>query len=156
MSSAVPDCDDLCGEGVIPFREAGSILPASKGISSPLAIGAIGAMSVGLLGEILVGGCSKLSGIVIDNSFSISVVMLGWETMSLGHSVTECRHGIGVEDHCGMILGRFTCKSVGLQADSTWESESQIGSLGKETQSSSKSLLRPSGHTISTAHYRSL
>ena len=46
-------------------------------------------MSVGLLGELPAGGCSKLSGIVIDNSTSISIVMLGQETMSLGHSETE-------------------------------------------------------------------
>ena len=32
MSSAIPDCDDPCGEGGIPFREVGSIFPASKGI----------------------------------------------------------------------------------------------------------------------------
>ena len=52
MSLAVPDCNDLCGEGGIPFREVGSIFPASKGISSPLASGA---MSVGLLGSYLQG-----------------------------------------------------------------------------------------------------
>ena len=57
MSSAIPDCDDPCGEGGMTFREAGSIFPTSKRISSPLEIGAIGSMSFGLLGEIPVGGC---------------------------------------------------------------------------------------------------
>ena len=42
MSLAIPDCDDPCGEEGIPFREAGSIFPASKGISFLLAIGVIG------------------------------------------------------------------------------------------------------------------
>ena len=42
-------------------------------------------MSVGLLWELPAGGCSKLSGIAIDNSSSISIVMLGEETMLLGH-----------------------------------------------------------------------
>ena len=113
-------------------------------------------MSVGLLGEIPAGGCSKFSGIVIDNSSSISIVMLGQETMLLGHSVTECSDEIGVEDRCGTILGRFTCKSVGLQADSTWESESQIGGLGRETHSGSRPLFRPSRYTTSTPCCRSL
>ena len=56
----------------------------------------------------MLGGCSELSVIAIDSSSSISFVMLGWETMSLGHSMTECGDEIGVEDCCGMILGRFT------------------------------------------------
>ena len=30
---AMPACDDSCGEGGIPFREARSIFPGSKGIS---------------------------------------------------------------------------------------------------------------------------
>ena len=119
-------------------------------------IGAIGAMSVGLLGEISVGGCSELSGIANDNSSSISIVMLGWETRSLGYSVTECGDQIGVEDHCGMILGQFTCKSTDLQADSAWESESKIGSLGRETHSSSRPPCRPSRYTTSTPHCKSL
>ena len=46
-----------------------------------LAVGASGAMGVGLLGEIPAGGCSELSGIVIDSSSSISIVMLEQETM---------------------------------------------------------------------------
>ena len=41
MSSAIPYYDDPCGEVDIPFREVGSIFPASKGASSPLAIGAM-------------------------------------------------------------------------------------------------------------------
>ena len=54
-------------------------------------------MSVDLLGELPAGGCSKLSGIAIDNNSSISVVMLGWGTMLLGHSVTEYGDEIGVK-----------------------------------------------------------
>ena len=67
MSSAMPTCNDCCGE-------------------------------VGLLGEMPMGSCSEVSGIAIDRSSSISVVMLGWETISLGHSVTECRDEISVEN----------------------------------------------------------
>ena len=84
MLLAIPDCDDPCGEGGIPFREAGSIFPVFKGISSPLEIGAIGAMSVGLLGKIPAGGCSDLSCIVIDSSSFISIVMLGGRPCHLG------------------------------------------------------------------------
>ena len=99
VSLAMSACDDPRVEGGIPFREAGSIFPASKGISSPLAAGAFGAMGVGLLREMPMGSCSGLSGIAIDRSSSISVVMLGWETISLWYSVTECRDEICVEDH---------------------------------------------------------
>ena len=63
-----------------------------------------------------------------------SLVMLGWETMLLGHYMTECRDEIDVEDHWGTILGRFTCRSMGSWEGPTWESESQIGGLGRETQ----------------------
>ena len=82
--------------------------------------------------------------------------MLGWETMSLGHSMTECRDEIGIKDWCGTILGRFTCKSAGSQGDFAWESESQIGGFGRETHSGSRPLFRPSGHTTSAPHFRSL
>ena len=156
MSSAIPDCDDPCGEGGIPFREVGSIFPASKEISSPLAIGAFGPMGVGLLGELPVEGCSKLSGIAIDCSSSISIVMLGQETMSLGHSVTKCGDEIGVKDHWQTILGRFTCKCMGSWEGPMWESGSQIGSLGSETCNGSRPLFRPSRYTTSTPHCRSL
>ena len=97
-SSAIPACDDSCGEGGISFRVAGSIFPASWGISSPLAVGAFGARDVGLLREMPMGGCSEVSSIAIDRSSSISIVMLGSETISLGHSMTECGDKIGVED----------------------------------------------------------
>ena len=52
VSSAIPNFGDPCREGGIPFREVGSIFPASKGVSSQLAIGAIGVMSADLLGEL--------------------------------------------------------------------------------------------------------
>ena len=98
MSLALPACDDSCGEEGIPFREAGSIFPTLKGISSPLAIGAFGAMDVDLLGGMPMGSCSEVLGIAIDRSSYISVVMLGQETISLGHSVTECGDEIGVKN----------------------------------------------------------
>ena len=157
MSSAMPAYDDSYGEGGITFRETGSIFSASKGISSLLAVGMFGAMDVGLLGEMPTGSCSELSGTVIDrSSSSISIAILGQETISLGHSVTECRDEIGVKNHWGVILGRFTCKSMGLQVDSMWESESEIGGLGGKTTAVPGPPFRPSGYTTSTPHCRSL
>ena len=98
MSSARPFRDDPCGEGGILFGESGSIFPALKGTSSPLIIGTFGAMDAGLLGEMPTGSCSEVSGIAIDSSSSISILMLGQETLSLGHSMAECRDGIGIEN----------------------------------------------------------
>ena len=88
MLLAMPVCNDSYGEGGISFREAGSIFPALKEISSPLAVGTFGAMDVDLLGEMPMGSCSEVVGIAIDRSSSISIVMLGQETISLGHSMT--------------------------------------------------------------------
>ena len=53
ISSAVPTCDDSCGEGGISFREARFIFPGSERVSSPLAVGTSGAMDIGAQGVAL-------------------------------------------------------------------------------------------------------
>ena len=65
---------------------------------------------------------------MIDNSSSISVVLLWQEAMLLWHYMTECGDEIGVDDYWGTILGRFTCKNVSSWEDPMCKSKSQIGS----------------------------
>ena len=65
----------------------------------PLAVGTSKAMGVGLLEEMPMGCCPDVLGIALDRSSSISVIMLGQGTISLGHSMTECRDEIGIENH---------------------------------------------------------
>ena len=98
MSSAMPTSDDSCGEGGISFRKGRSIFSGSKRISLPLAVGTSGAMGVGLLREVPMGCCPDILGIALDRSSSISIIMLGWGTISLGHSVTECGDKIDIEN----------------------------------------------------------
>ena len=64
-----------------------------------LAIGLLGAMGGGPLGEVCAGGCPGISYIVLDKSSSISSAMLGLVAISLGHSMMECREEIGVNNH---------------------------------------------------------
>ena len=94
----MPVCDDTCGEGGTLFGESESIFPSLKGTSSPLIVGTFGAMDAGPLEELPPGRCSEVSGIAIDSSSFISIVMLGQETISLGHSVAECGDEIGIEN----------------------------------------------------------
>ena len=92
-------------------------------------------MGGGLLGEVCAESCSGILSIVLEKSSSISSTMLGLVAISLGHSVTECREEIGINDHSGtafgmsppVVLGRVNCNRVDLQVNSM----SQIGSLGK-------------------------
>ena len=91
---------------------------------------------------------------------STSSSMLGLVTVSLGHSVKECREEIGIDD-CWevaivtspwVVLGRFTCNMAGLLVDSI----SQTDCLGRGTCISLKPPFRPSRYTTSLPHWRSL
>ena len=64
----------------------------------PLAVGLLGAMGGGLLGEVCAESYPGVSSIVLEKSSSISSAMLGPVAISLGHSVTECGEDISIDD----------------------------------------------------------
>ena len=64
-----------------------------------LATGVLCATGPGLLGEIHAEGCPHISSIALEKSPCISSAMLGLVAISLGHSVTECRVELGIDDH---------------------------------------------------------
>ena len=93
--------------GVPPLEgEFSSLLAAgSGGFSSLVAIGSGRSASGCLLGELCTEDSPGISNIGFNKSSSISSVMLGPVTTSLGHSVMECGEETGVNDYRGMAPG---------------------------------------------------
>ena len=91
----------LVGREVVALDklESGIISPKSGGFFSLLAAGVLGTMSGGLLGETSAQNCFGMLDNAPDKSLSTSSSMLGLVTVSLGHSVTECREEIGIDNH---------------------------------------------------------